>query len=583
MNFRLTIVACILVTASLAIAQDEPTTVGAATVSRATASAAPQTGTLTAQNVYIRSRADTGAYACTKLSKPSTVKVIAREGDWLEIAPPTGVFSVISNKYVAPSADGTTGTVTTANVRVRAGTDQVNLQNLEGHHVIQKMLNTGESVEIVGQGLDYYKITPPQGVTYFISAQFVTLDDDAADSLPTTPSRVDGRDRTTGADSRPEPIDVDSDVISQFRQAEAALADEIVKANINRDLNGLLDRYQAIDAPAGSTLEFAVGKRIRYLEAAIALQDDQKEIEQQSLERRQRQAQLDDPVENVPTAPVQRFDGQGILRASGVFVGGSVPKRFLLRHPTSGQIVSYVQSDGRVDLGDFEGKTVGVFGDSAYNADLGMSVITVSHLVLIDDVEVVVIEDEIEVIDTQTDDGIETVEIVEVIGAPYPGEGTVDPDEAFLDDEEMIEIEEVEEFPLPPTGELPGETPETIPVLPQDELVDPEPEIVVEHVVTEEVVVEEEEIEVPEEQRPPQLIEQEEEVPVEDPNAPARPSRPELGVVEEEVIETTEVEEIEVEETETPQTPIRQPLPPQVEEEPEEDDFDWDFDTSEFD
>lgn len=586
MKFKLVIMACILVTTSWALAQDEPTIVGATTVST------PEVGTVTGTNVYVRSRADTSAYPCSKISRPSTVRVIAREGDWLEIEPPAGVFSIISNKYVTPSTNGTTGTVSTRNVRVRAGTDQMNLQNLENHHVIQKTLNTGDTVEIIGQGLDYYKIVPPEGVTFFISANYVSLDDDG--SLPTTPGRVGSRDDEDNTDR----VDIvpAGDVVTQFRQAEEALADEIVKPNVDRDLKGLLARYEAIDAPVNSTLELAVNKRIRFLNEALRIQDDQKLIEQQDLDRRQRQANLDSPTPTGPldSSPVQRFDAQGVLRASGVFVGGSVPKRYLLRHPTTGQIIAYVESNGRVDLGDYQGKNIGVFGDSAYNSELGMSVLTVTHLVLIDDAPAATPSTEVEVIGTEPG-RIETMEVVGPMPVDTPKVEeeavedmieTIDETEAFLDEADE------EPYMLPPAGELPDSTSENIQLLPEDSVEEPVDEAD-EFLEESEELIEETPAEMPEE-RPSRLIEREAVVPEEDPDTPSRPSRPEIGVVDEDELDTSQLEEMEdeiestveeeavEEESDAPRRPIREPLPVEDDVEPAEDDFDWDFDTNEF-
>jgi len=128
---------------------------------------------LTGADVYIRSRALPEAYTCGKISRSATVTVAGRDGDWLKIVPPEGVFSVIAKSYVRRDADNW-GTVTGDNVRVRAGSSPL-LADTDAHYAEQGHLNTGHTVAIIGEGSDFYKIVPPGGAYVWISARYVRL------------------------------------------------------------------------------------------------------------------------------------------------------------------------------------------------------------------------------------------------------------------------------------------------------------------------------------------------------------------------------------------------------------------------
>ena len=496
-----------------------------------------------------------------------TSAVLAKQGDWLEIEPPAGAFSLISDKFVTVAANGTTGTITGNRVRVRAGTDQRTFADLAGHYIVQTHLNTGDTVEITGNGLDYYEIAPPAGVTYYIAARLVTLSDDAAESLPTTAGPIGSEADASDTTETPRAT-TDDDAITQFRLAEESLAEEIVKPNIQRDLTPLLAMYQNIDAPEGSAIALAKSKRIRFLEKALAIQADQKAIEQMDLSQHERRVEQESTTDDSET--VRHFDAQGILRASDLFVGGAVPKRYLLRHPDTRQIIAYVEAGRQLNLGDYEGKIVGVFGDSAYNSDLGMSVITVRHLVLIDDEDVVVVEQVV-----ATDPDVEVIEVIEEPVDVTPVE-TPMPDDVEYGEPESIDLDELfldgempDGAPLPPESELPEDAPETIrewSTEPEDDMAEIVP-----------AVREDDDtdiIELPEtDDRDTRLLDTEEDVP--DDSGPARPDHVEFGIRDEVetpdvetpdtpvppvVIDEVEVEEVEVEE-ETPRTQMRDALP----------------------
>ena len=112
---KMTIVLMLLATASAGAQPDTPAHDGAGVT----------VGTVTGQDVYIRSDHTVNAYPCAKISAPDTVDIIGQDGDWLQILPPPGlVFSVISKDYVDLPPGERIGTVTGDVVRVYAGSDR---------------------------------------------------------------------------------------------------------------------------------------------------------------------------------------------------------------------------------------------------------------------------------------------------------------------------------------------------------------------------------------------------------------------------------------------------------------------------
>ena len=150
-------------------------------------------GVVTGTNVYVRSGpAASTYYPCSKVNYPDRVTVLAEKEGWLKILPTRGCFSIISQQYVTPDATGTTGAVTGSDVWVRAGGELVTANFWQ----LQTKLQKGDKVAIRGQVTDkygkWYKITPPKGVVFYISAQFVRQQDGApvATTRPATTQPV---------------------------------------------------------------------------------------------------------------------------------------------------------------------------------------------------------------------------------------------------------------------------------------------------------------------------------------------------------------------------------------------------------
>ena len=125
-------------------------------------------GSVNANSVYVRSGPGDSFYATMKLDKGAPVVVVGVKYDWLKIVPPEGSFSYVSRLYVEKKGDGTVGRVTKSDLNVRAGSDLNAMKT-----AVQTKLDENQTVAIVGEQDEYFKIKPPAGVYLYVNKQFV--------------------------------------------------------------------------------------------------------------------------------------------------------------------------------------------------------------------------------------------------------------------------------------------------------------------------------------------------------------------------------------------------------------------------
>jgi uncharacterized protein YgiM (DUF1202 family) len=394
---RLLASTCLIAIAASAYGQGAP-----AAQPAGEAASAGWVGVLTGTNVYVRCGPGENAYPCTQLSAPQKVTVVGRSEGWLKILPPPGCYSVIGKSYVQADETGKTGVVNTDNIRVRAGGDLRTTDFWE----IQCRTGSGDKVEIIGETGDYYKITPPPGAYFWISARYVRPADEAQ------PSELEVASGATrpGAATKPVELTVvpqkarlpttvptelpkapSESATESFRAAERALREEFAKPLEQRDLKGLLARYQAIQAPADSRLGKYVDVRVKFLRDAIgelkeldSVREMAKATEQQQKEYEARRAELQKQAP--PPEPVRTFAAKGVLAESEVFPGGAVgPKRYILIDPQTRQVAAYVQcGTGAVDLSQYAGMVIGVFGQKHLDRQLLRYVVEAEEVVVME-------------------------------------------------------------------------------------------------------------------------------------------------------------------------------------------------------
>ncbi|MGC9454101.1 MAG: SH3 domain-containing protein [Phycisphaerae bacterium] len=356
-------------------------------------------------NVNIRSRPDIRyGYRCAQISAPQTVRVVRDLDGWVEILPTDDCFSVVSAEYVRRDGNSDIGTITGDRVRIRAaGEDRT-----QSFNVVQGYLNTGDQVRIIGQLSDHmgrwYKIEPPLGAYWYISADYVERADRGRPSPGpspvirqpgTTPQTRPAGSLATAPTTR-EADDDDDDAQSraaeEFEAAEEALKEEYQKPLPERDLTALLQRYRSIEAPEESLLKSYIDARVAHIRHTIARQEaylSAKLLAEQTAERQReyelRLARIQ--AETPSVEEVTAYDAEGVLMPSEIFTGGAnTTRRYTLRDTLSRRINAYVQSGAEeLDLSQYVGKKVGVFGRKRYDTSLQLYIIEAERVVVLMD------------------------------------------------------------------------------------------------------------------------------------------------------------------------------------------------------
>ena len=117
-----------------------------------------------AEEVELRAGASEDFYTVGTVSEGTRVRVMSMLGDWLRIAPPPGVYSLVAKEYVDPAEGGRTGRINQNRVLAYAARADGGTEDLRG----QRTLFVGASVSIVGEVNGYYRITAPSDVFVFM-------------------------------------------------------------------------------------------------------------------------------------------------------------------------------------------------------------------------------------------------------------------------------------------------------------------------------------------------------------------------------------------------------------------------------
>ena len=374
MKSKLMVWACVGVTAAVAWAQ----TAGPA---------GSYEGALTGTNVYVRSQpGGVGAYPCTKLSVPAKVTVVGRDGDWLKIQAPAGCFSVISKQYVTLDATTNVGTVTADNVYVRAG-GELREANF---FTPQTRLQRAETVQVIGQVGDMYKIKCPKKAYFWISARYVKPVGAAGTGTGTVSVRVATQPATapavrtgTGTSTAAKTGRHVPPSLAELHAIEKLLVAEYQNSVEQRDFAPLLAKYRAVDVSGDNEfLKPYVDSRIALVEHAMKRKADAQAVQVliNTVTKREEalRSQHAKVMANLPsTRPITAYAAQGVLRASELFPGGTAaPRRFLIRDRHTFFINAYVQcTTNSVPLANYIGKYIGVKGTTKFDENLGLDVV----------------------------------------------------------------------------------------------------------------------------------------------------------------------------------------------------------------
>jgi len=339
-----------------------------------------------ANDVYVRSGDSTNHYTVCKLQAGDKVAVLSQRGEWVEILPPEGTFSLISGDYV-DTTDDKTGVVSGDRVRVRAGS---NLN--DSKYTVQAMLDRGASVTILGRNPDgFLKIKPPAGATLWIHADFIA--DTLGGATPRTASTADtatpidssaadagDTEPTTGSNAIASPITTATPKTAaeqaanisiwrtELEEVDAGAKLEMEKLPADRNFDEVKRRFGAIAEQDDD--EYAK----RYAQVRLA-QIENIELLAGAVERvkglgrkatTDRQSFMEERASMRPTTPdiPSGVTAQGELRVSALYPPGSTVRRYRLIDPTADfeRTIGYVEipPHSQIVVRDYIGRYVGV-------------------------------------------------------------------------------------------------------------------------------------------------------------------------------------------------------------------------------
>jgi hypothetical protein len=261
---------------------------------------------------------------------------------------------------------------------VRAGGD-LRTGNFIG---VQRQLNRGERVEIIGDAGEYYRITPPSGAYFYISERYVRpADAAAAGEMQALAAEHPGLQAIPAAAATP-PGPTQSAQLAAFKDAEKVLMEEFAKSLEERDLHRALAAYQAVPVSEDDPLKLYVDARVAFIRQSLEEIADLEKVKAMAETSAAKQAEYEIMLERLrmvapPPEPIRLPVARGVLQPSMVFAGTTaISKRYMVIDPQSGQTVAYVQSPGGdVDLDKYVGMNVAIFGTSKFDVQLQRHVV----------------------------------------------------------------------------------------------------------------------------------------------------------------------------------------------------------------
>ena len=338
---------------------------------------------VTADDVYVRSGPSLNHYPVLKLQAGQRVQITGEEGPWLQIVPPEGAISLISENFV-DTADDQHGVVNGDRVNVRAAS---NLPEWKGRRSPQTQLSRGAEVEIIQRLPDgYLEIKPPASARLWISSEFVTAiparavaierqmnaslvgentpATGSATGVPTAPSPAPTATESPAAlamgEATPQRV--------QLQRLDSEVKLETAKPIAERNFTPFIEQYQQLSTQEDDTFaQQYAGQRLAQLQYLQEVTESVRRVRSLVNRVENRRRVLMEERANLPTSvpPVPgAFDVQGEVRVSAAYPPGSHPERYRLVDPsgTIARTIGYLEipADSGIVGRDFVGRYVGV-------------------------------------------------------------------------------------------------------------------------------------------------------------------------------------------------------------------------------
>jgi hypothetical protein len=387
--------------------------------------AADQTvaGTIVADDSLVRSGPGVeNYYATARLGKGDRVTVIGTHGDWLMIAPPPGSFCYVGKAWVTRDGDSDKGTVSQPDAGVRTGSQLNDSKLTRPMH-----LNVGDTVKIVGDTREYFKIAPPAGSCLYIEKTAVDLTPPpvAAAQVPATPaapvlssaaaasgtqtpaaasksdltmttmtpaappapaSTQPAEGMTAGPTTGPSDVAIapttkPSEPTAQmkFDTAEQSFADASAQPLQQQPIDSLTSQYSVL--ATDSTLPESERKIVDMRLATLKLRADAKnqyvdamKMQADAQSRRQAQkAEQDELAQRIKDDNVTMYAAVGTLRTSSLVQTGTTLYRIC--DPANGRTMVYVRTNDPKYAGLLN-QFVGLKGDVSHDDAMNLKILT---------------------------------------------------------------------------------------------------------------------------------------------------------------------------------------------------------------
>jgi hypothetical protein len=333
---------------------------------------------VTAERVNLRSRADLNSRIVGRVNRDDVLAARAAENGWHRVVPPPGVFSLVAAQYIR-RADEQRGVVDVdTSLRVRVGSDIQPRDPLLSE--VQTRLERGTEVTILGE-LEggWLKISPPEGVYVYISADYVELVD------------AEQAERLRAARAAAAPADSAAVGRPTTQPAEPPAPADPWGPRLAR-------LVQRIEAEQRKPVAQQAWDPIRLELQALAAQRETPEVARHAIARlaeisqrveRQRVARTAGDAARPRAAEARqgpRFDARGTLRPSFALPPGPYGLRYQLEEPLTCKRVAYLEfpTELGIDIPACVGKYVGIRGERQTLAGANVSILRVTRLTVLD-------------------------------------------------------------------------------------------------------------------------------------------------------------------------------------------------------
>jgi len=339
-------------------------------------------GTLTGDNVNVRHGPGTQYPIYYKAPMGAEVKVVGRQGQWLEVEFPAQGFSWISADYLS-KVDEETGIVTGSEVNVRSGPGfQFDvLYRVQANHKF-KILAT----DITG---DWYRVAPMPGATAWIAADYVRLAGAVPGTAPAAPE-------PEPAPSEPAPAAPEAPAEGEgtppppgYYEAKMTEAEEALKAEIQKenpaewDLEQVREMLTVVEAEADDAmLRVKARGMLAQLKGYESVKERAIEIGRVDEELSQRLSALEK----------QRQQKSGMAeRATAAYLAAGRLEKFYIEG-LAGATHKLVDEDGSIsyllrsdvmELSPYQGKTCGVSGEITSAPGVKVQIIDVTNVAVL--------------------------------------------------------------------------------------------------------------------------------------------------------------------------------------------------------